>query len=308
MRVRGLDQLSDDLRGGAVSIGNFDGVHRGHARIVERLLEVAARVAGPAVVFTFDPHPVRVLRPDDAPAALTWTERKVRLLQQLGVDATVVYPTDEQLLALSPEDFFHRVICDTLNAQAVVEGPNFFFGHQRAGNIELLGQLCDQAGRSLEIVEPELHGGDFISSSRLRKLIAEGAVEAARKMLTEPYRIRGTVARGAGRGNQIGFPTANIEALRTILPGAGVYAGRAEWAERMWPAAINIGPNPTFGEHRLKVEAHLIGFDDRLYGERLEVEFLTRLRGIHTFDSVDTLQQQLMQDVAAVSQVVSEES
>lgn len=297
--LRSLDDLPTSLRGGAVTIGNFDGVHLGHARIIERLLAKAKEVGGPAIVFTFDPHPVRLLRPGKAPPPLTWTDRKAELLAELGVDAVIAYPTDEALLSLSPEDFFARIVRQELAAKAMVEGPNFYFGRHRAGNIELLARLCNSAGMQLEIVEPLVVGNEFVSSSRIRELIAAGDVAQARQLVTHPYRIRGMVTHGAARGAKIGFPTANVDAVDTLLPAHGVYAGRAYVGEVRWPAAINIGPAPTFGEQAVKVEAHLIGFQGSLYGQPIEVDFLSRLRGIQAFASVDALKAQLAADVEA---------
>jgi riboflavin kinase/FMN adenylyltransferase len=283
-------------------------VHQGHARLVERLLAKARELGGPAIVFTFDPHPVRLLRPQSAPLPLTWTDRKAELLNDLGVTATIAYPTDEALLALSPEAFFRRIVVEQLSARGMVEGPNFFFGHQRRGNIDTLGQLCGQAGVALEIVQPVKRGGDYVSSSRVREALVAGDVDAARQMLTRPYRIRGMVTHGAARGTKIGFPTANLEAIDTLLPGHGVFAARALATAGNWPAAVSIGPNPTFGEHVHKVEAHLIGFSGSLYGQPMELEFLSRLRGMQTFESVETLQAQLSRDVASARKIVLEES
>jgi riboflavin kinase/FMN adenylyltransferase len=297
--LRSLDQLPADLRHGAVTIGNFDGVHRGHAKLVERLLAKARELGGPAIVFTFDPHPVRLLRPDAAPPPLTWTDRKAQLLDELGVTAVIAYPTDEALLQLSPEQFFGRIVQERLAAKGMVEGPNFFFGHGRAGNIDTLAGLCQAAGVSLEIVPPVQMGSEFVSSSRVREAVQAGDVDLARQLLTRPYRVRGMVTHGAGRGAKIGFPTANLEAIDTLLPAQGVYAARAFTLAGNWPAAINIGPNPTFGEQALKVEAHLIDFTGSLYGQPLEVEFLSRLRSIRPFESVEVLKAQLSRDVAA---------
>jgi riboflavin kinase/FMN adenylyltransferase len=297
--LRNLADLPTELRGGAVAIGNFDGVHKGHARIAERLIAKAREVKGPALVFTFDPHPVRLLRPQAAPPPLTWTDRKAELLSELGVDSLIAYPTDEALLALTPEEFFQRIVREKLAAKAMVEGPNFFFGKGRAGNIETLKRLCRASGLSLDVVEPLVVGDSFVSSSRVRSLIQQGNVSEAGALLTRPYRIRGMVTHGAGRGAKIGFPTANVDAIDTLLPAPGVYAGQAIVAGGAWPAAINIGPNPTFGEHAVKVEIHLIDFSGNLYGQPLEVDFLTRLRDIRPFASVEALKEQLARDVDA---------
>jgi riboflavin kinase/FMN adenylyltransferase len=251
---------------------------------------------------------VRLLRPEAAPPPLTWTDRKAELLADLGVDAIVAYPTDEGLLALSPEDFFRRIVREQLQAQAMVEGPNFYFGKGRAGDIRRLGELCVASGMSLEVVEPLTAEGQLVSSSRVRQLIQSGDVDAARQLLTQPYRIRGLVTHGAGRGHKIGFATANIEAIDTLLPAPGVYAGRAITGATIWPAAINIGPNPTFGEHALKVEVHLIDYAGSLYGQPLEVDFLSRLREIQPFASVDALKAQLARDVAKTRDLVGQVS
>jgi riboflavin kinase / FMN adenylyltransferase len=291
-----------------VAIGNFDGVHLGHARIVERLRARAKQVGGPAIVFTFDPHPVRLLRPEHAPPPLTWTDRKAELLSQLGVDAMLAYPTDDALLALSPQEFFSRIVRESLAAKAMVEGPNFYFGRSRAGTIDVLRGLCEKSGISLDIVEPLQVSGDFVSSSRVRKLIQAGDVSAAAELLTQPYRIRGMVTHGAARGAKLGFPTANLDAIDTLLPALGVYAGRAVLPDRLWPAAINIGPNPTFGEQAVKVEVHLIGFSGSLYGQPIEVDFVSRLRDIRRFTGALELKSQLKDDIAAAEKVTQGET
>ena len=289
-----------------MTIGNFDGVHRGHARIIERLLAKARDVGGPAIVFTFDPHPVRLLRPQAAPPPLTWTDRKAQLLDELGVTAVIAYPTDEHLLSLSPGDFFEQIVSQSLEARAMVEGPNFYFGGGRAGDISVLGQLCEQAGVALEIVPPLVLGDEYVSSSRVRTAVQSGDVNLARQLLTRPYRIRGMVTHGVGRGGKIGFPTANVSAVDTLLPGQGVYAAQAITPGGTWPAAVNIGPNPTFGEDALKVEVHLIGFAGSLYGQPLEVDFLSRLRSIRPFESVEALKAQLNLDIATAKQLADE--
>ncbi|PHR93936.1 MAG: riboflavin biosynthesis protein RibF [Blastopirellula sp.] len=305
---RDLDQLPSQYRGGALTIGNFDGVHLGHARIVAQLCARAKQINGHAVVFTFDPHPVRLLRPDQAPPPLTWTRRKVELLGKLGVDAVVAYPTDQALLNLGPHEFFQKIVVNQIRAQAMIEGPNFFFGKNRAGDPTLLAQLCADSNISLDIVEPYRlpEETEFVSSSRIRKLIAAGDVGTARTMLTEPYRLRGMVTHGAGRGADIGFPTANLEAIDTMLPGIGVYAGIALRDGQPHAAAINIGPNPTFDEHRLKIEAHLIDYRDTLYGEPLELLFLERLREVQPFKEVSELVAQLNRDIESTKQIVDQ--
>src|SRR4051794_11950247 len=303
--IRQLESLPDTARGGAVAIGNFDGVHRGHVAIVKRLLERAEAVRGRAIVFTFDPHPVRLLRPEQCPPPLTWTERKAELLAAQGVDWVVAYPTDEALLQLSAADFFQKIVQDALAAKALVEGPNFYFGHNREGTIKRLADLSTAAGITLDVVPPVEIDGQIVSSSRARELIRGGQVEEALNLLSAPYRIRGMVTHGAGRGAKIGFPTANLSAIDTLLPALGVYAGRAIVSDATFPAAINLGPSPTFGDPVIRVEVHLIGLAEPLYGQALEVDFLARLRDIRPFESPDALVEQLKHDIDQVKRIAA---
>jgi riboflavin kinase/FMN adenylyltransferase len=293
-------------RGGAVAIGNFDGVHRGHAQILRRLAERAGELGSQSVVFTFDPHPARLLRPEACPPPLTWTERKAELLAELEVDWMLAYPTDMGLLSLGAEEFFQRVVVELLGAKALVEGPNFFFGRGREGDVTRLGELAARHAITLDVIPPLELQGELISSSRVRSLVGRGEVALAKGLLTAPYRIRGLVTHGAGRGAQIGFPTANLEGVDTLIPAHGVYAGVAWLGHRRWPAALNLGPNPTFGDLMTKVEVHLIGIDEVLYGQILEVDFLTRLRDTVSFASVDELSAQLRRDVDVAGNIANE--
>ena len=295
--IRKITDFPTTQRGGAVTIGNFDGVHRGHGVIINQLKQFATQLNGPAIVFTFDPHPVRILRPEQTPPPLTWTNRKADLLAELGVDVVVAYPTDRALLQLTHEEFFESIVVEQLGAKAMVEGPNFFFGKDRQGNVENLAGLCEKNSIQLKIVQPMLESESFISSSRIRDLIRAGDVDTARTMLTRPYRIRGMVTHGAARGGKIGFPTANLDAIDTLVPAMGVYAGRTFLDGRSHWSAIHIGPNPTFGEELPKVESHLLDFDGSIYGETIEVDFVSRLRDIRQFDSVEQLTNQLKIDV-----------
>jgi riboflavin kinase/FMN adenylyltransferase len=303
---RQLDDLPEGMRGGAVSIGNFDGVHAGHAQIIGRLVERARQLGGPAVVFTFDPHPARLLRPDAVPEPLIWTERKAELLGELGVDTVIAYPTDRALLELSAQQFFDHVIVDRLGARAVVEGDNFAFGHNREGTVEMLRELALAAGIETEVIAAIDINGEAVSSSRIRRLLAEGDVAMARQLLTRPYRLRGRVVRGAGRGESLGFPTANLADVDTLVPAEGVYAALCMVDDQPQAAAVNIGGNPTFGEMAAKVEAHLVDLRRSLYEQTLTLDFLARLRGTKKFEGADALRAQISRDVAATQRVCRE--
>jgi riboflavin kinase/FMN adenylyltransferase len=297
---RGLDDAAR-CQNGFVSIGNFDGVHRGHQGMIAELIRNARQHAAPAVVFTFDPHPIALLRPGQSPPPLSTTERKLELLSRCGVDAVIVYPTDQELLQLTPREFFDRIVVGRLQARGLVEGPNFFFGHNRAGDIGTLRDFCGDAGIELAIVPPVVVGDHLVSSSEIRRLISDGRVREAGTLLGATYRVAGTVVRGAERGRTIGFPTANLEGIRTVLPRDGVYAGRARVgseAEANWFAAgINIGVSPTFADQERKVEVHLVDFTGDLYGSRLAVELVDRLRDTAKFDGIDSLKNQLAIDI-----------
>ena len=300
---RKLSDFPDSLRGGAMAIGNFDGVHLGHATIVNRLKHFASELNSAAIIFTFDPHPVRLLRPEKAPPPLTWTNRKADLLAELGIDVVVAYPTNRDLLNLTYREFFDQIIVEKIGAKAMIEGPNFYFGRNREGNVNTLKKLCEESAISMEILEPVVETNEYISSSRIRKLVAEGDVDSARSMLTQPYRIRGMVTHGAARGSKIGFPTANLKAIDTLIPAPGVYAGRTYIDRRAHWSAINIGPNPTFGEQNSKVESHILDFEASIYGQAVEVDFISRLRDIRQFESVDKLKAQLELDINATRNI-----
>jgi riboflavin kinase/FMN adenylyltransferase len=302
---RQLDDLPRPLRGGVVSIGNFDGVHAGHARIVAQLVEMARSLAVPAVILTFDPHPTRLLRPEQAPMPLSWTDYKARLLCELGADAVVAYPTDEVLLRLSASEFFQNIVQGQLQARGMVEGQNFFFGHDRGGDIGLLTRYCADSGIRLEVVESALVDGQIVSSSRVRERVAAGDVAAAARLLGRPYRIRGTVIHGQGRGDSLGYPTANVGGIDMLLPGEGIYAGRAWIDGRSHAAAMSLGGNPTFDESELKMEAFLLNYEGNLYDRPIEIDFLARLRDIVRFDSVDQLIAQIALDVQQTRQIAN---
>lgn len=287
----------------AVTIGGYDGVHRGHRMVIERTRrEADARDAGLAVI-TFDRHPASVVRPESAPKLLTTLEQKLELLERLGVDVTYVVHFDEARASESAEDFVAEVLIGCLHAACVVVGEDFHFGRNRGGNVALLNAIGAEVG--FDVVGLELLRGNpetVISSTAIRKAVAAGDMDAAADMLGRPHELRGTVIDGDKRGRTLGFPTANVAVHPDILlPGDGIYAG---WYQRpdgsRHATAINVGRRPTFyldAEHRL-VEAFLLDFNDDLYGEAARVTFTHRLRGEAKFDSVDALVAQMQADVA----------
>lgn len=299
------EPLPESWRGGAVSIGNFDGVHLGHASLLAMLRQQAEAVGGPAVAVTFDPHPLQLLRPAQFQPVLTALADRVELLQARGADHVVVLRTTPDLLQLSAPAFFAQVVQERLQVRALAEGVNFGFGHNREGTIETLKPLCRQAGLNLAVVPPLEKNGVIVSSSRVRDALVRGTVRAAAELLGRPYRLSGEVGTGQRRGRTLGFPTANLIRPETLVPGDGVYAVRVCHAGVFWPGAANIGPNPTFGEQARKVEVHLIGFQGDLLGQRLAVEFIDRLRDTRPFAGSQQLVEQLRIDVEQARRLVN---
>lgn len=289
------------LRGGAITIGNFDGVHRGHAALLRQVRTVADEIGGPAVAVVLDPHPATVLRPQTAPARLSWIERRAELMKPLGIDALIVCETTRKFLQLTAEEFFELLVQQSLAAKAIVEGTNFFFGRDRGGDIGTLRGLCQSHDIELTIAEPTFFDGEMISSTRIRKRLIAGDVEAAARLLGVAFRMRGSVVAGARRGRTIGFPTANLAGIDVVIPAPGVYGGVAHVAGEPYDAAIHIGPNPTFEQAgETKVEAHLIDYDGDLYGQTILVDLITHVRDIARFDSADRLVEQLDRDIQTI--------
>ena len=302
-RWRGLGEVPGDWGRSVVTIGSFDGVHRGHQLIIGRAVERARELGVSSVVVTFDPHPSEVVRPGSHPPLLAAHHRRAELMGELGVDAVLVLPFTPAFSQLSPEDFVRQVLVDSLHAAAVVEGPNFRFGHRASGNVELLAELGERYGFSTDVLDLTVRGslgeGAPFSSTLARRLVAEGDVAAAAEVLGRPHRVEGTVVRGAQRGRELGYPTANVETLpHTAIPADGVYAGWLTADGERMPAAISVGTNPTFDGTARTVEAYAIdriGLD--LYGLHVGVDFLAYLRGMEKFDTIEALLDRMATDV-----------
>lgn len=294
-----------------ITIGTYDGVHLGHRAVIEQVRQHAARLGVKSVVITFDPHPASVVRPESAPKLLTSLEQKLELLATTGVDATVVVPFDGTRASESAEEFVMAVLVQVAATRAVVVGEDFHFGRQRQGNVGMLRQIGvrhDFEVFPIELV-PRPDGVDEpVSSTSIRRALAGGSVELAHQLLGRPFEVRGPVVKGDQRGRLLGFPTANVEVSTSIcMPADGVYAG---WYVRpngdRYACAMNLGRRPTFYEHAnvSLLEAHLIDFNDDLYGEAARVQFTHFLRGERKFDGFDAIMAQLKHDVEHARQVL----
>ncbi|MBI1830983.1 MAG: riboflavin biosynthesis protein RibF [Planctomycetes bacterium] len=293
--------ISDAVRGGVLTIGNFDGVHLGHQALLAQARQQARTLGCPAVAVTFDPPPSQLLRPDLMQPPLTTLADRAVLLHQHGADHVLILQTSHEFLQLSARDFFERIVIDQLKTKAMVEGFNFGFGRNREGTIELLRQLCGGRNLLLTLIPPCEILGQPVSSSRVRAELLAGKVDIVSQLLGRAYRIAGVVGVGDRRGATLGFPTANLHEVETLLPGNGVYAVRAAIEGQAWPAAANIGPNPTFGENVRKVEVHVIGFSGDLYEKNLSVDFVKKIRDTRTFAGVAELTAQIRADIDVAS-------
>jgi len=309
--LRGLD-VAAGLRGCAVAIGNFDGVHLGHRRLVETARARASSHRAPAVALTFEPHPARVLRPAMAPPTLTPLPRKLELLEAAGIDTAVVLPFDLSYAATPAATFVRRDLCERLGASDVVVGYDFTAGHERA-RVDALRELLLACGIGLSVIQPVTADGLTVSSTKVREFLLEGNVEGAGVLLGRPHDVEAVVERGAGRGRGIGFATANLRP-EGLLPALGVYAARARVGVGLRPdgvssaggattfdAVCNVGVKPTVEEAGpVGLEAHLFGHDGSdLYGDRIRVEFVGRIRPERRFPSLDALRRQITADAEA---------
>ncbi|MEU2339795.1 bifunctional riboflavin kinase/FAD synthetase [Streptomyces sp. NPDC006654] len=312
-RWRGLEDIPEDWGRSVVTIGSYDGVHRGHQLIIRHAVDRARELGIPAVVVTFDPHPSEVVRPGSHPPLLAPHHTRAELMAELGVDAVLILPFTTEFSKLSAADFVVKVLVDRLHARAVVEGPNFRFGHKAAGNVEFLIEQGAVYDFEVEVVDLFVRGaaggGEPFSSTLTRRLVAEGDMAGAREILGRPHRVEGVVVRGAQRGRELGFPTANVETLpHTAIPADGVYAGFLHAQGEVMPAAISVGTNPQFDGTERTVEAYAIdrvGLD--LYGLHVAVDFLAFVRGQARFDSLDALLEQMAEDVKRCRELVAAE-
>ena len=307
----GVESIDPVLRGAVLSVGNFDGVHLGHQRIL-RTARALAHVSSAAVIaMTFEPHPVELLRPAQAPKRLTLWEEKARHLTDVGADAIVRLKTDWSLLSMSAEDFVRDILVKRIHPSYIVEGPNFGFGRGRTGNADTLRQLSPKGGFQVHVVEPfQVHyPGDVeamvVSSTTVRQLLAAGDVARAAACLGRPYTLIGGVVRGAGEGKNLGYPTINLEVGGQLVPGEGVYAGWAEVRGDRHIAAISIGTRPTLGGSSLAIEAFLLGGSGDYYGEVARVDVIAFLREQRRFESPEALSEQIRRDVEGVRRTMA---
>lgn len=289
----------------AIAFGNFDGLHIGHRALLQHLRQEADRLGGRLVVVTFDPHPLRWLKPERAPAAIDTLDGRLGYLAQLGVDEVFVLRFDAALAVVPAAVFAREWLCGLLHGRAFAVGPDMHFGHQRLGDAALLQAIAAEVGAKVELSSGVTWQGSRVSSSRVRHAVRDGDVVAAEQMLTRPFCLRGTVVHGDARGRTIGYPTANLSAPGQVLPRHGIYAAVAGVHGQWYDAAVSIGTRPTFDGEDVRTEAYLLDFAGDLYGQAMDLHFVARLRDELAFDSLDALVAQIAADVAQVRDVLA---
>ena len=287
-----------------LALGNFDGVHRGHVKIIERVRRAAEERGASAIAMTFDPHPPRIVRPDKAPPVLMTTQQKLEALARAGIHGVVIVRFTVELSRWDPETFVRTVLVDWMHVAEVWVGANFLFGRDRSGNFSLLRSLGGRYAFRTEKIDPVRYKDFVVSSTRIRRLLSEGRVDEAGALLGHHYYVDGSVAQGRRRGRELGFPTANVCPDNELIPPQGVYASTTQVDGVFHPSVTNVGTRPTFGPasdndaEQMTVETHLLDFDGDLYGRRLRVGFVQRLRDERRFENAGALRTQIAADCA----------
>ncbi len=288
-----------------IALGNFDGVHLAHQAMFQMTRRLAKKLKARSIVYTFHPHPAKVLSRNSQTLMINTLEQKLELLGFHKLDSVVVEPFDTKFASLGPKEWFDTVLHQRLRAVGVVAGYDFTFGTKRSGTSELLHKLCEQHQIHSEILKAQLTDGTLISSSQIRQFVSLGKMGLAAQLLGRPYYLDGKVIQGFGRGTTIGIPTANLKVLNELIPSQGVYACIAKVGRRNYPAVTNIGMNPTFGGESLSVETHLLGFSKNIYGKQIRLFFVEKIREEKNFGSIEALVAQIHEDIAQAKRILA---
>jgi riboflavin kinase/FMN adenylyltransferase len=296
--VRSLEEIPGEFRDAFVTIGNFDGVHLGHVPILKKLIEEAHRENSKALVITFDPHPKKILRPDIRPFyLLTSVEEKIKLLEDIGIDGLILIPFDLNFSKMTAESFVCDILWDKLHIRKIFVGHDYSFGKSKTGNKIFLAEFGKKLGFGVDIIDAVKLDEETISSTRLRHLILEGDVKAAARLLGRPYNVSGIVVPGKKRGSILGIPTANIKPDKELIPAQGVYAVISHLEKDRYNGVLNIGFNPTFSDTDLSVEVYLLDFSGDIYGRKVDVLFIEKIRDEVKFENPEQLVKQIRKDI-----------
>ncbi len=302
--LKSFDNLPGSLGSSVITLGNFDGVHLGHRELFRHLVKTARQLDCPSIVYTFDPHPLKLLAPDKAPRLLNTAEEKRRLIAASHVDYLIESPFDTEFAKMSPEQFVEDILINKLHVKALIVGYDYAFGKGRGGDTEFLKACGKEKGFSVEVLQPV--GGDGLpySSTRIRTMIAAGDVAEVVRLLGRQYNLEGVVVPGDQRGRELGFPTANLETEKEQLPAPGVYAVKVRHDLQEYGGVVNIGTRPTFDGKTSTIEVYLLDYTGQLYGQKMRIYFVERLRGEQKFASVDHLVGAIEGDIAKARQIL----
>ncbi|HMA67624.1 MAG TPA: bifunctional riboflavin kinase/FAD synthetase [Desulfosalsimonadaceae bacterium] len=308
--ITDLEDIKEPYTNAVVTIGNFDGVHKGHQAILHQVIEKAESIGGVSVAITFEPHPMKVLSSNGAPPLITLFEQKVELIEQTGIDVLICTPFTQSFAAVTARTFIEDILIDKIGMKAIIIGRDYKFGKNREGSVSFLEQYSESNGIEVLVADwiPVSHQIPHrISSTRIREIVMEGRVDEARHLLGRYYQIRGKVVTGRKRGGpMLGFPTANIQLVDELCPKMGVYAVTVQWGEKRYKGVANIGYAPTFDDHLFTAEVHLFDFRDDIYGENIKVNFVQRIRDEKKFAGIEELSEQIRKDIESAGEILSD--
>jgi len=305
--ILNLNEIAKPLTNPVLTIGNFDGVHKGHLALFDKVKERAKAIAGQSVVMTFEPHPLKIMRPANGPQLITHTGQKLELIEKAGIDVIVCVSFDREFAAIPARDFVNSILVKKIGIKEIVVGYDYTFGHNREGDINLLREIGNDFGFVVHLVGPIEIDHTLVSSTSIRRLVQEGRLEEARVLLGRDFEVQGTVVKGRNRGGRLlGFPTANLNPHGELLPKRGVYAVKLLIDDVFYNRVTNVGYNPTFGDTGLTVETHVLDYSGELMGKTIKVHFIKRLRDEKTFKTLEELSGQIAQDIARAEKVLRE--
>ncbi len=309
--VYDLNELTEPLMNPVLTIGNFDGVHRGHLALFDKVIERAKAINGQSVVMTFDPHPIKVMSPGNGPPLITPIEQKLELISNAGVDVILCLAFTPEFASMSAKDFVQSILMDRLGVKEIVVGYDYTFGHMRQGDVSFLRKMGDKLGFRVHVTGPIHLDDSIVSSTSIREFVQQGNLVDAKRFLGRDYQISGTVVKGKGRGGRLlGFPTANLKPVDELIPRRGVYAVTVRVDDKNYCGVANIGYNPTFGDDALSVETHMLDFSENIVGRKIKIRFIQRLRDEMTFGDAKELSDRISQDIEQarkLTQILSED-
>ena len=304
-----LENITQPFKNAAITIGNFDGVHIGHQALFHEVIEKAHAIDGTSIAMTFDPHPIRVLKRNNTPPLITLQEQKSELIERSGMQVLICIPFTKQFASLSAEDFIKNLLIDKIGMKAIIVGGDYTFGKNREGNLAVLKSFASQLDYEVIVadwIKAAQNVSDRISSTKIRELVMAGKVKPARKMLGRHYQIRGLVVKGRDRGGKLlGIPTANINLQDELCPKTGIYAVTVEYHNRLYRGVANIGYSPTFDDNEFTVEVHLLDFAENIYGEKIRVNFIERIRDEKKFADISELKDQINRDIKTADTILA---